>query len=125
MVGQLNRKLRAGGCPGVSLVFRAGNTVLRRVAGRAVVTVGDSIGPLPRRTATGTTYAGDVTRDDVSPSQERARGAGLGLPASGPGSLASFGRRVVAYLVDAFAAALIAGLVTAPQAPRLWSLASF
>jgi len=47
------------------------------------------------------------------------------LPASGPGSLAGFGRRAVAYLVDAFAAALIAGLVTAPEAPRLWSLLSF
>jgi uncharacterized RDD family membrane protein YckC len=66
-----------------------------------------------------------VTRDDVSPSQERTRGAGLGLPADGPGSLAGFGRRAVAYLVDAFVAALIAGLVTAPEAPRLWSLLSF
>jgi uncharacterized RDD family membrane protein YckC len=66
-----------------------------------------------------------VTRDDAPPSQERSRGAGLGLPAEGPGSLAGFGRRAVAYLVDAFASALIAGLVTAPEAPRLWSLLSF
>ena len=47
------------------------------------------------------------------------------MPATGPGSLAGFGRRAAAYLVDAFAAALIAGLVTAPEAPRLWSLLSF
>jgi uncharacterized RDD family membrane protein YckC len=66
-----------------------------------------------------------VSRNDVQPSQERGRGAGLGLPATGPGSLAGFGRRAVAYLVDAVAAALIAGLVTVPQAPRLWSLLSF
>jgi uncharacterized RDD family membrane protein YckC len=66
-----------------------------------------------------------VTRDDVSPSQERARGAGLGLPAKGPGSLAGFGRRAVAFLVDAIVAALVAGLVTAPQLPRNWSLLSF
>jgi uncharacterized RDD family membrane protein YckC len=47
------------------------------------------------------------------------------LPASGPGSLAGFGRRAVAYLVDAVASAFVAGLVTAPEAPRLWSLVSF
>ena len=70
-------------------------------------------------------YPGVVTRDDVSASQDRRRGALLGLPAAGPGSLAGFGRRAVAYLVDAVAAALVAGLVTAPQAPRLWSLVSF
>jgi uncharacterized RDD family membrane protein YckC len=70
-------------------------------------------------------YPGGVSRNDVQPSQEGGRGAGLGLPATGPGSLAGFGRRAVAYLVDAVAAALIAGLVTAPQAPRLWSLLSF
>ena len=66
-----------------------------------------------------------MTRDDVQPSQERARGAGLGLPQTGPGSLAGFGQRAGAFLVDAFAAALIAGLVTAPELPRNWSLLSF
>ena len=53
------------------------------------------------------------------------RGASLGLPGSGPGSLASFGTRVIAYLVDALAAALIAGLFTAPELPGNWSLLSF
>jgi uncharacterized RDD family membrane protein YckC len=66
-----------------------------------------------------------VTRDDVQPSQDRRRGAALGLPAEGPGSLAGFGQRAMAFLVDALAAALIAGLVTAPELPRNWSLLSF
>ena len=63
--------------------------------------------------------------DVQPPSQERRRGASLGLPSSGPGSLASFGTRVVAYFVDAIAAALIAGLFTAPQLPGYWSLLTF
>ncbi|MCZ2807491.1 RDD family protein [Modestobacter sp. VKM Ac-2983] len=63
--------------------------------------------------------------DDAQPSQERPRGAALGLPGTGPGSLASFGQRVVAFAVDALAAALIAGLFTAPQLPRNWSLLAF
>jgi uncharacterized RDD family membrane protein YckC len=66
-----------------------------------------------------------VTRDDGPPSQARPRGAALGLPAEGPGSLAGFGQRAVAFLVDAVAAALVAGLVTAPDFPRNWSLLSF
>jgi uncharacterized RDD family membrane protein YckC len=66
-----------------------------------------------------------MVRDAEQPSQERARGASLGLPADGPGSLASFGTRVLAYAVDALAAAFIAGLFTAPQLPGLWSLVSF
>ncbi|OMQ15558.1 transporter [Modestobacter sp. VKM Ac-2676] len=66
-----------------------------------------------------------MASDDVSPSQGRTRGAALGLPATGQGSLASFGQRVAQYLIDAVAAALIAGLFTAPEAPRLWSLLSF
>ena len=53
------------------------------------------------------------------------RGASLGLPGDGPGSLASFGTRVLAYLVDAIAAALIAGLFTAPELPGNWSLLTF
>ena len=35
-------------------------------------------------------------------------GARLGLPEHGPGSIASFGRRIVAYLIDSFACAVIA-----------------
>ncbi len=59
------------------------------------------------------------------PSQQRPRGAALGLPADGPGSLASFGSRIGAFLVDAVAAALVAGLVTAPALPGNWSLLPF
>jgi uncharacterized RDD family membrane protein YckC len=66
-----------------------------------------------------------MVRDVEPPSQERTRGASLGLPAEGPGSLASFGTRVLAYFVDAIAAAFIAGLFTAPKLPGLWSLVSF
>jgi uncharacterized RDD family membrane protein YckC len=81
--------------------------------------------PCTRRTAPEGTYAGGVTRDDAPPSQARARGAALGLPADGPGSLAGFGQRAGAFVIDAFAAALIAGLVTAPELPQNWSLLSF
>src|SRR3954449_1731437 len=66
-----------------------------------------------------------MVRDVDPPSQGRRRGASLGLPPEGPGSLASFGTRVVAYFVDAIAAAFIAGLFTAPKLPGLWSLVSF
>ncbi len=53
------------------------------------------------------------------------RGASLGLPGEGPGALASFSTRVVAFVVDAIAAALVAGLFTAPDWPGNWSLLSF
>ena len=66
-----------------------------------------------------------MVRDPEPPSPERTRGAALGLPADGPGSLASFGTRVTAYFVDAIAAAFVAGLFTAPKLPGLWSLVSF
>ncbi len=66
-----------------------------------------------------------MDRDASPPSQQRVRGASLGLPESGPGSLASFGTRVLAYLVDAVIAALVAALFTAPDLPRTWSLLSF
>jgi uncharacterized RDD family membrane protein YckC len=63
--------------------------------------------------------------DAQQPSQRRVRGASLGLPAEGPGSLASFGTRITAYFVDAIASAFVAGLFTAPKLPGLWSLVSF
>lgn len=63
--------------------------------------------------------------DAQPPSQERRRGAALGLPAEGPGSLATFGSRVGAFLVDAIASALVAGLFTAPVLPGNWSLVAF
>ena len=59
------------------------------------------------------------------PSQERARGAALGLPAEGPGSLATFGSRVGAFVLDSLASILVAGLFTAPRLPESWSLLAF
>jgi uncharacterized RDD family membrane protein YckC len=53
------------------------------------------------------------------------RGASLGLPPAGPGSLAPFSTRVGAFLVDALGSALIAGLFTAPRLPANWSLLAF
>jgi uncharacterized RDD family membrane protein YckC len=64
-------------------------------------------------------------RDAQPASQARVRGASLGLPADGPGSLATFGSRAGAFLVDAFGAALVAGLLTAPDLPGNWSLPAF
>ena len=66
-----------------------------------------------------------MVRDAQPPSQERRRGASLGLPADGPGSLATFSSRAGAFVVDAVAAALLAGLVTAPELPGNWSLLAF
>ncbi len=63
--------------------------------------------------------------DALPPSQERPRAAALGLPAGGPGSLAAFSSRIGAFAVDAIAAALVAGLFTAPSLPGNWSLLSF
>ncbi len=63
--------------------------------------------------------------DAQPPSQERPRGAALGLPSDGPGSVATFSSRIGAFLVDAIAAALVAGLFTAPALPGNWSLLSF
>ena len=53
------------------------------------------------------------------------RGASLGLPGDGPGSLASFGSRVVAFCIDAVGSALVAGLFPAPDLPGNWALAAF
>ena len=66
-----------------------------------------------------------MAAEPAPPSQPRVRGAALGLPTDGPGSLAGFGQRIGAFLVDAAAAALIAGLVTAPELPGNWSLLAF
>jgi uncharacterized RDD family membrane protein YckC len=66
-----------------------------------------------------------MDRDASPPSQQRVRGASLGLPPAGPGSLASFSTRVVAYLADAVIAAVLAALFTVPNPPGYWSLLSF
>lgn len=66
-----------------------------------------------------------MVRDAAQPSQDRVRGASLGLPETGPGSLAAFSTRVAGFLVDAVGAALIAALFTAPELPGNWSLLPF
>jgi uncharacterized RDD family membrane protein YckC len=47
------------------------------------------------------------------------RGHRFGLPAEGPGSVASFGRRLCAFVLDALLCALVAGAFVQP--PELWS----
>jgi len=47
----------------------------------------------------------------ASPATQPHRGARLGLPETGPGSIASVGRRIAALLVDAVACALVARLI--------------
>ncbi|RBY88492.1 RDD family protein [Blastococcus sp. TF02A-26] len=65
-----------------------------------------------------------MVRDAQPPSQERRRGASLGLPPDGPGSLAGFGSRVQAYLVDAVASGLVALAFFGPGR-AYWSLLTF
>jgi hypothetical protein len=101
----------------MSPLFRGGNTVLRRVA------PGLGAGRFGRRHVGPTLDV--VVKDAGQPSQDRVRGASLGLPAEGPGSLATFSSRVGAFFVDAIGAALIAALVTAPELPGNWSLLPF
>ena len=63
--------------------------------------------------------------DASPPSQHRVRGASLGLPAEGAGSLAGFQTRAAAFGVDIVGAALLAALFTAPDLPGNWSLVAF
>ena len=65
-----------------------------------------------------------MVRDEPPPSQGRIRGASLGLPAEGPGSIASFSTRAVAFVVDALVAAAVAAVVV-QGIPENWSLLSF
>jgi hypothetical protein len=53
---------------------------------------------------------------------QRYRGERLGLPEEGPGSVSSTGSRALALLIDAVLSGLVAGLFTAPELPRNWSL---
>ena len=50
------------------------------------------------------------------------RGERLGLPETGPGSVATMGSRIAALAVDAVVAFLIALAFTAPELPQNWSL---
>ena len=64
----------------------------------------------------------EPTEESGEPRPRRWRGERLGLPESGPGSVASVGSRLVALVIDAVLAFLIAGAFTAPDWPRNWSL---
>ncbi len=62
---------------------------------------------------------------DTTDSDRRHHGARWGLPESGPGSMATVAARLGAFCVDAGLSALVAGLFTAPELPRNWSLFAF
>jgi uncharacterized RDD family membrane protein YckC len=49
-------------------------------------------------------------------------GQRFGLPAEGSGAVATFGRRLLAFAVDAVLTGFVAGLFTAPEPPREWGL---
>ncbi|MGY2084420.1 RDD family protein [Blastococcus sp. SYSU DS0539] len=66
-----------------------------------------------------------MVRNVEQPSQAPDRGASLGLPAAGAGSLASFSRRAGGFVVDALGTALIGWAFTAPDGPGNWSLVIF
>ncbi|HET9140362.1 RDD family protein [Actinophytocola sp.] len=53
---------------------------------------------------------------------QRWRGERLGLPETGPGSVATLGARALALVIDVVLAALIAWGFTAPAPPQNWSL---
>jgi uncharacterized RDD family membrane protein YckC len=65
------------------------------------------------------------SRPGAGPAVQEWRGQRLGLPASGPGALAPAGLRLAALAVDLVLSALVAGLFTAPDLPRNWSLLVF
>ncbi len=64
------------------------------------------------------------------PTRQAYRGQRIGLAASGPGSLAPFGKRIVAFLLDLLASGLVAALFVrrddlsgvAAHLPGQWSL---
>jgi uncharacterized RDD family membrane protein YckC len=49
-------------------------------------------------------------------------GQRFGLPAAGTGAVATFGRRLLAFAVDAILTSLATSLFTAPEPPREWSM---
>ena len=61
-------------------------------------------------------HADPSSSTDGPPPQDTYRGQSLGLPETGPGSMATFGRRVVALFIDWIAALLISrALVGTPE----------
>ncbi|PRZ41328.1 putative RDD family membrane protein YckC [Antricoccus suffuscus] len=52
-------------------------------------------------------------------------GQNLGLPQEGPTSVATYGRRVGAFVIDAVIAGAITWIFTVPDLPQNWSLLTF
>jgi uncharacterized RDD family membrane protein YckC len=73
----------------------------------------------------GSRAALEPTEGSGGQQDQQWRGERLGLPESGPGSVATLGSRGVALLIDAILAAFVAGLFTAPRLPQNWSLLSW
>jgi uncharacterized RDD family membrane protein YckC len=73
----------------------------------------------------GSRAAREPTEGSGGQQDQQWRGERLGLPESGPGSVATLGSRGVALLIDAILAAFVAGLFTAPRLPQNWSLLSW
>jgi len=61
-----------------------------------------------------------VTTD--GPAEQTYPGKRFGLPSDGPGSVASMGRRVGAFIIDITASALVAWVITSPEPPKNTSL---
>lgn len=72
---------------------------------------------------TGSWLPGSQTADAEGAAQHWP-GERLGLPETGPGSVASVGSRAAAFVLDAVIAAGVAGLFTFPELPKNWSLLS-
>jgi uncharacterized RDD family membrane protein YckC len=74
---------------------------------------------------TGSWLSGPASAGLGTSVDQQWRGERLGLPESGSGSVAGFGRRLGAYAVDALASYLVAGLLTGSNLPGNWSLLVF
>jgi uncharacterized RDD family membrane protein YckC len=70
---------------------------------------------------TGTWLSGPAAAGASLRAEGEWRGQRLGLPEDGPGSVATFGRRMIAFFLDAGASGLVASLWTAPQPAGAWS----
>jgi RDD family len=73
---------------------------------------------------TGSWIGGSPEQGSPAPSDgaERYPGQRLGLPAEGAGSVAGFGRRAGAFVLDMLLSSLVAAAFTAPELPRNWSV---
>jgi uncharacterized RDD family membrane protein YckC len=70
---------------------------------------------------TGTWLSGPAAAGASLRAEGEWRGRRLGLAEEGPGSVATFGRRMIAFLGDAVVCGLVASLWTAPDPPGPWS----